>query len=128
MRIWRIVSIGSATFVLALLPYRFALADNTNQTPPSPTQPSQGQAASHLNLYNFMLPRLEDKPFGNAAHGNGESGLQQNKPAEQNSPGTGLHWTTVDSHPGVGYQVDKNQDVRVHFGGHGAIASFALHF
>jgi hypothetical protein len=127
MRIRQIILAGQAVLLLLYLPHRAAWADNPNPAPP-PAAPKQIQPAVHLNLYNLTLPRMDDKPIGNAAHSNGETILQQNKPVEQNSSATGLHWTTVNSHPGVGYQLDKNEDLRLHFGGHGATASYALHF
>lgn len=115
------ILVGSAS--LALVLSRFALADNNNPAAPVPNQTQP----VHAGL-NFTLPRMEEKLPGNATHGGNGPVMQQGKPATQEEPHTGLHWTNVDSHPGVGYRLDKNEDVRVHLGGHGANASFALHF
>lgn len=123
MRVRTMILTGTAS--LALASSHLALADNN--MPPAPGTPlGQPQPASHINL-NFTLPREEKFP-GTGAHGANEPALQQGKPAEQGGSATGLHWTTVNSHPGVGYHLDKNEDLRVHFGGHGAVASYALHF
>ena len=130
MRIRHIVVVGSASLTLISVPCRFACADNTNQNPSSPAASSQGQSGLRFNAYRFALPRLDEKPSGGVAHRNNESSSLQNKSAQQNEngPSTGLHWTTVDSHPAVGYQIDKNEDVHLHFGRHGATANFALRF
>jgi hypothetical protein len=125
MRMRHIMLIGSAS--LALASSRFALADNSN--PVAPAKPAAGQAQPTLHtMLNFTVPRMEGKFPDLAAHGSSEPALQQGKPAAQDPSHAGLHWTTVDSHPGIGYQIDKNEDLRLHFGGHGANASFALRF
>jgi hypothetical protein len=117
--------IGSASLALAFS--RFALADNSN--PNAPAKPAAGQAQPTLRTtLNFTLPRMEEKFSDVAAQGSNEPALQQGKPAAPDDSHTGLHWTTVDSRPGIGYKIDKNEDLRLHFGGHGARASFALHF
>ncbi len=131
MGIRQIVVVGSASLTLIILPCRFSVAEDTNPTSANSATSKPTQPAARLNLYNFALPPLDDKPSGGSggiARNGNESNSLQNKPAEQNNSGPGLHWTTVNSRPGVGYQLDKNEDVRLHFGGHGAIASFALHF
>jgi|SRR6185437_12496340 len=125
MRIRQLMLAGPAALALLALPHRYAWADNGNPAPnPTPSKPAQ--SVLHLNLYNFALPRMDDKPGGNGVRN--ETFQQQNKPIEQNSSTTGLHWTTVNSHPGISYRLDKDEDVRLHFGGHGATASYALHF
>ena len=113
------------TAVVLLVCHR-AYADNGAPTVPGSS--NEGQPAFHPNLYKFTLQRLEEKPFSGAPRENNGTAIQQNKPAGQVEPNPGLHWTTIDSHPSVGYQIDKNEELRLHFGGHGAKASFALRF
>lgn len=117
---------GPTLAALFLLPCHAALADNGTSNPPASN--SQALPTFHPNLYKFSAQHLEDKPYSGATRDNGGPALQQNKPVEQEPTKSGLHWTNVDSHPGLGYQVDKNEELRLHFGGHGAKASFALRF
>lgn len=115
---------GPALAALVLLPCHAALADNSAANVSVPS--NQRQNPFHPNLYKFTAQHLEDKPFGAAVREN--SGVQQSKPTEQIAPKQGLHWTLIDSHPGMGYQIDKNEELRLHFGGRGAKASYALRF
>jgi hypothetical protein len=126
--------IWSALSVSALmLPAPFALADNTQLTPSNSQTPGgQNRNAPSSNFYSISLPRFDEKSAVGAPPFRGGIGIgigaAQEKPGESNTVNSGLHWSNVDSHPGVGYQLDRNQDLRVHFGGHGAVASFAVHF
>lgn len=125
----RIHSIGPALIALSVLPCQHAWADGPGQNPSTPSQASPAHPAQHPGIFNLTLPRLEEKSVSPSPQSGGNA--LQSKPMESgslNGSNSGLHWTTVDSHPGVGYQIDKNEDVRFRLGGHGAGASYALHF
>ncbi|MBV8633370.1 MAG: hypothetical protein JO002_02670 [Burkholderiaceae bacterium] len=103
------------------------MADNSSQGQ-GPASPGPGKQAFHPELYKFTAQHLEERPFGANPREGTASGLQQAKPSSQFDAKSGVQWTTNDSHPGLNYQVDKNEELRVRLGGHGAKATFAIKF
>lgn len=123
----RIHSIGPALIAISVLPCQHALADGPANAPAS-SQASPAHLAMHPGIFNLTLPKLEEKSTTPSPQAGAATNTLQGKSMESNSANGGLRWTTVDSHPGVAYQIDKNEDVRFRLGGHGAGASYALHF
>ena len=123
------VSLATLTFALAL-PARSALADNS--VPVAGVPPnlnSQQHLSIRANIYSLQLPPLEDKAGFNVAPKTSGSNLQQEKSAtSKTSDNLGLHWSTVDSHPGVAYRLNNSQDVQIHVNGRGAGGNLSVHF
>ena len=137
---------GSLIWLSALLlPPQFALADNakhgstssahaiSNRNAGQASTSSPHTAAKHNKIrhapFNYSLPRLEQDPGMNAAQlrpSLARPGMRLDEP--QKDAATGLHWSTADSRPGPAYRLDKDEDVRLHFGRRGASVNLGMSF
>ncbi|HEY8023205.1 MAG TPA: hypothetical protein VIF60_01475 [Burkholderiaceae bacterium] len=112
-----------------MLPAQFALADNGAQAQLSPEANGQSRTVTHLENFRFSLPPLDEGQRVKSAQlhsGPGVSSVRLDE-SKKETP-NGLHWTSTDSHPGLGYRINNNEDVRVHLGRHGAMMNVAVHF
>lgn len=112
-----------------MLPAQFALADNGAQAQPSPEANTQNRTVTHLENFRFSLPPFDERQRAMSVQlraGPSESSVKLDESKKETSGG--LHWTSTDSHPGLGYRINNNEDVRVHLGRHGAVMNVAVHF
>jgi len=128
-----------------LLPTQFALAvQASNGAAPSLRTASnrhQGQAAnpathgapkrgkSRNTPYNFTLPRIEHEAASNPMRPgvpSGRSGMLLDESRNETAPG--VHLSSVESRPALGYRLDKDEDLKLHVGRSGAGVGLAVSF
>lgn len=134
-----------------LLPTQFALADHaknasvsstlaapaarviqhrsTVQAPGSAARAAAKRGKGRRAPYDFKLPHLEHELVRNEAL----LGAPLAKPGMsfddvQKENAGGLHWSTMDSRPGLAYRLNKDQDLKLRVGRHGAIVGVAVSF
>jgi len=136
-----------------LLPTQFALADHAKNTsassahaapatrviqhrntaqaqaPGSPARAAAKRGKGRRAPYDFKLPRLEHEPIKNEA----QLGAPLVKPGMslddlQKETAGGLHWSTMDSRPGLAYRLNKDEDLKLRVGKHGAVVGVAVSF